>query len=52
MLLIIVMATVIAVGLAAIALAEPRRPRHEVVVWNDQAERRLLYDRELHAGWW
>jgi threonine dehydrogenase-like Zn-dependent dehydrogenase len=51
MLLIIVMATVIVIGLAAIALAEPRRP-HEVVVWNDDAERRLLYDRKLHAGWW
>jgi len=51
MLLIIVMATVIAVGLAAIALAEPRK-HLEVVVWNDDAERRLLYDRKLHAGWW
>ena len=52
MLLIIVMATVVAVGLVSIALAEPRRGRREVVVWNDDAERRLLYDRKLHAGWW
>ena len=51
MLLIIVMATVVVIGLAAIALAEPR-PRHQVVVWNDDAERRLLHDRKLHAGWW
>ena len=51
MLLIIVMATVVAVGLAAIALAEPRQ-RYETVVWNDEAERRLLSDRKLHAGWW
>jgi hypothetical protein len=52
MLLIIVMATVVAIGLTAIALAEPHRPRREVVVWNDETECRLLYDRKLHAGWW
>jgi hypothetical protein len=51
MLLIIVMTTVVIVGLAAIALAEPRR-RPEVVVWNDEAERRMLGDRKLRAGWW
>ncbi len=51
MLLIIVMMTVVVIGLAAIALAEPR-PRREVVVWNDDTERRLLLDRKLHAGWW
>ncbi len=51
MLLIIVMATVIVIGLIAIALAEPRNP-YEVVLWNDDTERRLLYDRKLHAGWW
>ncbi len=51
MLLIIVMATVIVIGLTAIAFAEPRK-HYEVVVWNDDAERRLLYDRKLHAGWW
>ena len=49
MLLIIVMATVVAVGLVAIALAEPHRP--EVVVWNDEAERRLLREK-FAAGWW
>ena len=52
MLLIIVMTTVVIVGLAAIALAEPRHRRHEVVVWNDEAERRLLRDRKFNAGWW
>ena len=51
MLLIIVMTTVVVVGLAAIALAEPAK-RYEVIVWNDDAERRLLGDRKLHAGWW
>ncbi len=51
MLLIIVMATVIVIGLTAIALAEPRTP-YEVVVWSDDSERRLLYDRKLHPGWW
>jgi hypothetical protein len=52
MLLIIVMTTVVIVGLAAIALAEPHRQRYEVVVWNDEAERRLLRDRKFSAGWW
>jgi len=52
MLLIIAMATVVAVGLAAIASAEPHRSRYEIVVWNDAAERRLLHDRKLNAGWW
>ncbi len=51
MLLIIVMAAVVVIGLIAIALAEPRR-RFEVVVWNDDAERRLLRDRKFSAGWW
>ena len=51
MLLIIVMTTVVIVGLAAIALAEPRQ-RPAIVVWNDEAERRMLHDRKLHAGWW
>jgi hypothetical protein len=36
LLLIIVMATAVVVGLAAIALAEPRP----------------LHDRKLRAGWW
>ncbi|HEY6233904.1 MAG TPA: hypothetical protein VIW69_02215 [Candidatus Elarobacter sp.] len=53
LLIIIVMTTVVIVGLAAIALAEPRYPRrHEIVVWNDDAERRLLRDRKFNAGWW
>ncbi|HEV2738926.1 MAG TPA: hypothetical protein VGU66_10140 [Candidatus Elarobacter sp.] len=51
MLLIIVMTTVVIVGLPAIALAEPRHA-HEIVVWNDEAERRLLRDRKFNAGWW
>ena len=51
MLLIIVMTTVVVIGLVAIALAEPRR-RTEVVVWNDEAERRTLGERKLRAGWW
>jgi hypothetical protein len=51
MLLIIVMTTVVVIGLVAIALGEPRS-RREIVVWNDDAERRMLHDRKLHAGWW
>jgi hypothetical protein len=51
MLLIIVMATVVVIGLAAIALAEPHR-RPEIVVWNDEAERRMLHDRKFSPGWW
>jgi hypothetical protein len=47
----IVMATVVAVGLVAIALAHPR-PTHELVVWNDETERRLLRERRVHTGWW
>ena len=51
LLLLIVLATVVAVGLAAIALAEPRRS-YEIVAWNDDAERRLLRERKIDAGWW
>ncbi|GAC1616418.1 MAG: hypothetical protein NVS4B13_10260 [Candidatus Elarobacter sp.] len=51
MILFIVMSTIIAVALVAIALAEPRT-RHETVVWNDEAERRLLRERKINAGWW
>ena len=51
MLLIIVMSTIIAVGLIAIALAHPRRGG-DIVVWNDQAERRLLDERTVRLGWW
>ena len=51
MLLMLVMATIVAVGLIAIALAEPRRGT-EIVVWNDEAERRLLGEGKVRAGWW
>jgi hypothetical protein len=49
--LLIVLATVVIVGIAAIALAEPR-PSYEIVAWNDEAERRLLRERKIDAGWW
>jgi hypothetical protein len=49
--LTIVMATIVIVGLVAIALAEPR-PGPHVVVWNDEAERRLLRERKINTGWW
>jgi hypothetical protein len=50
--LIIVMTTIVIVivGLAAIALAQPSPP--EIVVWNDEAERRLARGRKIDAGWW
>ena len=51
MLLMLVLATIVAVGLTAIALAEPRRGT-EIVVWNDDAERRLLSEGKVRAGWW
>ncbi len=51
MLLIIVMTTAIVIGLAAIALAEPRS-LPEIVVWNDDAERRMLHDRKFSPGGW
>lgn len=51
MLLIIVMSTIVAVGLAAIALAHPRRTQ-DTIVWNDQAERRLLHEQTVRLGWW
>jgi hypothetical protein len=50
LLLLIVLATVVTVGLAAIALAEPRP--YEIVAWNDDAERRLLRERKIDTGWW
>ncbi|MDB5070392.1 MAG: hypothetical protein JWM87_1503 [Candidatus Eremiobacteraeota bacterium] len=50
LLLLIVLATIVTVGLAAIALAEPRR--YEIVAWNDDAERRLLRERKIDTGWW
>jgi hypothetical protein len=48
--LIIVMTTIVIVGLAAIALVQPSPP--EIVVWNDEAERRLARGRKIDAGWW
>ena len=51
LLLLIVLATIVIVGIAAIALAEPRRP-YDIVAWNDQAERRLLNERGIRTGWW
>jgi len=51
MILILVLLTVVAVGLAAIALAEPRRSPY-IEVWNDQTERRLLRERQAGGAWW
>ena len=51
MILTLVMTTIVVVGLAAIALAEPRTT-YETVVWNDEAERRLLRERNVDRGWW
>ncbi|MBV8299848.1 MAG: hypothetical protein JO083_09935 [Candidatus Eremiobacteraeota bacterium] len=51
MILILVLLTVVAVGLAAIALAEPRRSPY-AGVWNDETERRLLRDRSAGRVWW
>lgn len=50
MILIIVMATIVLAGITAIALAHPRS--QEIVVWNDEAERRLLREQPVRAGWW
>lgn len=50
MLLFIVMVSVIAVGLVAIALGQP--PVIEIVAWNDDAERRMLREAKAHASWW
>jgi hypothetical protein len=51
MLLIIVMSTIVIVGLTAIALAHPR-PADQLVVWNDDVERRLLREHPVRTGWW
>jgi len=51
MILILVLLTIVAVGLAAIALAEPRRSPY-IGVWNDEAERRLLRDASAGRVWW
>jgi hypothetical protein len=50
MLLFIVMTSIIAVGLIAIARAHP--PRTNVVVWNDETERRLLNERKITLSGW
>jgi len=49
--LIIVMTTIVIVGLLAIALAQPAKPR-EILVWNDETERRLLRERKTNGGRW
>jgi hypothetical protein len=50
MLLFIIMLTIVAGGLTAIALAHP--PRAEIVVWNDDAERRMLRERKISLRGW
>ena len=47
--LIIVMTTIVIVGLIAIALAQPAKPR-EILVWNDETERRLARGRKIDAA--
>jgi hypothetical protein len=47
--LLLVFTTVVAAGIAAIALAQPRPG--EIVVWNDDAERRMLRDPRFGGGW-
>lgn len=49
--LIIVMTTIVVVGLLAIGLAQPPKPR-EIPVWNDETERQLLRERRIDTGWW
>jgi hypothetical protein len=51
MILTLVLLTVVGVGLAAIALAEPRRSPY-VGVWNDETERRLLREGIARGNWW
>lgn len=51
MVLLIVMATIVFVGLTAIACAQPRSAQ-EIVVWNDDLERRMLRERTQRGGWW
>jgi len=50
--LIILMTTIVIVGLVAIALAQPPKPR-EILVCNDETERRLLRERKIDGtGRW
>ena len=51
MILMLVLLTVVGVGLAAIALAEPRRSPY-AGVWNDETERRLLREGNARGNWW
>ncbi|HEX3551522.1 MAG TPA: hypothetical protein VHT53_14145 [Candidatus Elarobacter sp.] len=48
--LFIILAGIVLGGLAAIALSQPRSP--EIIIWNDDAERRMLRDARVRAGWW
>jgi hypothetical protein len=48
--LLALMLSIIAVGLIAIARAHP--PRTNVVVWSDDAERRMLRERKIMLGGW
>lgn len=50
MILTILLLTVVAAGLTAIGLAQPRRP-YEIAVWSDDVERRLLRERKIDRGW-
>jgi hypothetical protein len=50
MIFMIVMATIVIVGIAAIAMAEPKRTP-EFSVWSDDLERRLLREGKTHSGW-
>ena len=51
MIVFVVMSTIIVVGLAAMWLAQPSS-HPEIVVWNDEAERRMLRERKVNTGWW
>ncbi len=51
LLLLIALATIVIVGVVAIALAEPHAT-YENIAWNDEAERRLLRERKIASGWW
>ncbi len=50
MVFMIVMATVVIIGLAAIAMAEPKRSP-DFSVWSDDVERRLLREGKARGGW-
>jgi len=50
MLLLLLTLGIVCGGLAAIACAQPARA--ELLVWNDDAERRMLREAKVRAGWW